>query len=95
MSLTRNSRRSGSAGFLRDRWAIEVPARVFPNRVFSFENAKKLAKQINMVLTIDFFPLNVTTYAFFLVFESSVIRNYGTRSDQIVSSVLKLDILTC
>jgi hypothetical protein len=73
---------------------IEVTATLFPNRVFSFENAKKFAKQINMVLTMNFFPFKVTSYALFLVFESSVLRNYGTRSDHIVSCVLKLDVLS-
>jgi len=68
--------------------------KLFPNRAFSFENAKKFAKQINMVLTINFFPFKVTTYAFFLVFGSSVLRNYGTISDHIVSCVLKLDVLS-
>ena len=68
--------------------------KLFPNRAFSFENAKKFAKHINMVLTINFFPFKVTTYAFWLLFDSSVLRNYGTRSDKIVSCVLKLDVLT-
>ena len=74
---------------------IEVPARLFPNKVFGFENAKKFAKHINMVLTMDFFLFRVTTYALLLAFESSVLRNYGTRSEEIVSSVLKLYVLTC
>ena len=93
MSLTRHSRRIGPAGFLRKRWAIEVAVKPFPNRAFSFENAKKSATQINIVLTMDFFPFKVTTYALLVIFESSVLRNYGTRSNQIVSCVLKLDIL--
>jgi hypothetical protein len=47
-----------------------------------------------MVLTMDFFPFKVTAYALLLVFKSSVLRNYGTHSNQIVSCVLKRGVLT-
>jgi hypothetical protein len=94
MSFTRHRRRSGPAGFLRKRSAIGAPAKLVSHWVFSFENAKKFSKRINMALTTDFFPFKVTSYALLGVFESSVLRNYGTRSDKIVSCVLKLDVLT-
>ena len=53
---------------------------------------KKIAKHISRVLTMDFFPFKITNYALLLLVESSVLRNYGTPSDQIVSCVLKLEV---